>query len=339
MDWTSLLAVALCLSIVTANDPHHPRDDGNNERSVNEVDSEGRLQLVEAVIEKDVDRMEWLLSYGANSSLIEPASGKCAMGVAFEEGDIQVCWLLMRYGGNPDAPDSNGGTARSHAKRNAILAKFMRLYDEDGHMAFEEQPGSWQKAVTEDTGLVYYWNHHSDVSVYHPPPSCAWFRTTTNGHPVFINSVTHQHTFLRPPALSWRRCISPSTHLPFWINHRANVTVYHDPAELPQELLEEEKARTGQYWVNGITGESVWHDPLEEEWRVSYTDEGDQYYFNPKTGQSTWIKPKELSWQEHAYDDGSGKFYWFNEYTHDSMIVKPEPLAWRMVQVDGYSGI
>lgn len=109
----------------------------------------------------------------------------------------------------------------------------------DGALAFEDPPGMWRKALDPNTKEIYFYNTHTQVATYHPPPSCAWYRTEMDGHPVYMNRVTHQNSLARPVALCWRRLISTAEESFFWLNFKTNVTCVNEPAEMPQELINE----------------------------------------------------------------------------------------------------
>ena len=80
--------------------------------------------------------MKVLLDFHANASAIEPSTGATAMTAAFSANAADVAELLLQYGGNPDAADSNGKTARAVAKKGK-LQELLASFDEGGAEAFE----------------------------------------------------------------------------------------------------------------------------------------------------------------------------------------------------------
>jgi ankyrin repeat protein len=77
-----------------------------------------------------------LLNYRANASAVEPSSGQTAMTAAFSGTAVDVARLLLKFGGNPDAQDRSGKSARAVAK-NKDLQQLLGLYDDAGAEAFE----------------------------------------------------------------------------------------------------------------------------------------------------------------------------------------------------------
>eukprot|EP00959_Pyramimonas_sp_CCMP1952_P233735 4884714-Pyramimonas_sp.AAC.2 len=36
------------------------------------------------------------------------------------------------------------------------------------------------------------------------PPSCSWRQMRIDGQPIYMNEITHQTSWVRPPALCWK---------------------------------------------------------------------------------------------------------------------------------------
>lgn len=175
-----------------------------------------------------------LLNYRASPSIIEPSSGVTSMSAAFSSGNTAMSELLMKFGGNPDAKDKSGKTARSLAKKNKELQKLISRFDDLGAEGFEvwqlsaihsgqplvlnphacadletrpkvqEEPGSWEKFMHEERNLPYYHNEQTGVTQYSIPISCSWVKGFIDGTPVYTNSITHQTRWTTPRALAWK---------------------------------------------------------------------------------------------------------------------------------------
>jgi ankyrin repeat protein len=89
-----------------------------------------------AVKKGDLKMAEILLNYRAKSSTIEPSSGLTAMTTAFSSNGLKMATLLLQFGGNPDAQDKTGKSARDVAKRSD-LKNALGIFDDGGAEAFE----------------------------------------------------------------------------------------------------------------------------------------------------------------------------------------------------------
>jgi ankyrin repeat protein len=89
-----------------------------------------------AVHQANVKCADVLLNYRANSTRIEPSSGLSALTLAASKGNEHMVRLFLQYGGNPDAPDSTGTSARLVATKKPVKA-LIQEWDDGGAAAFE----------------------------------------------------------------------------------------------------------------------------------------------------------------------------------------------------------
>lgn len=78
------------------------------------------------------------------------------------------------------------------------MQELVELWDVQGSAGFEDAPGTWTRHMAEEHESPYYHNDATGESRFMPPPSCAWEETLLDGHPIYVNSITHQSTYLVP---------------------------------------------------------------------------------------------------------------------------------------------
>ena len=64
---------------------------------------------------------------------------------------------LLAHGAKPDYKAPDGSTPRSFAQGRPELELMLRLYDEEGALAFEDPPGTWTEAHDEESGALANW--------------------------------------------------------------------------------------------------------------------------------------------------------------------------------------
>lgn len=293
---------------------------------VNQPDSTGRLPLVEAVRTKDARFVDALLQYGALAKSKDPASGASPLHVAFQQNLIDISKLLLQYGADPNVDDKGGKLARDYAPSAEIRA-LIESYDRDGSMAFEDEPGTWDRE-TKDSAEAYWFNSKTSESRWNTPPSCAWSRLDVQGQPIrYVNSVTGQETHNVPAALAWVKVRMEGQEM--YYNFKTNASALKAPGELPAELVASIEANINVRWYNEKSGEYSWVDPTYHSLWRELKDEttGRPYWFNVESGDSVWDLPAELAWTK-VMDDTTGQHYFFNRHSGDSVWEAPDHLAW-----------
>eukprot|EP00892_Ulva_mutabilis_P003570 jgi/Ulvmu1/1585/UM111_0013.1 len=305
--------------------------------SPNEPNSKGQLALAQAVLLDSRRCARVLVNYNANATKPEPASGMSALTIAFSASNDLMATLLLSYGASPDTADGKGATARSLAKKPDMQALIDR-WDKNGAMDFEDAPGTWTRHVQDSNPVPYYHNKKTVETRYSVPPSCAWTRNILDGHPVYVNTVTHQAVWARPPALCWKLLHAPGEHsTPYWYNYATEVTSVETPAELPAEIADELRFDAGTYYHNSVTQEASWEDPSELSWRAIKDAAGKVFWFNPQTDEKTWERPADMAWK--AVPDEQGHTYYENEKTAEVQWEKPVVIAWEKAQFNPHVNI
>ncbi|KAG2432048.1 hypothetical protein HYH02_013118 [Chlamydomonas schloesseri] len=293
---------------------------------VNQPDSKGRLPLIEAVRTKEVKLVDALLQYGALAKSKDPATGASPLHVAFQQNLPQIARMLLQYGADINVEDKAGKKAREFAPSKDIRDLIV-AYDADGAMAFEDAPGTWTKQ-NKDAKEDYWFNSKTGESRWNLPPSCAWQRVDSQGHPIkYVNAVTGQEVATVPPSLAWSKLRAEGKEI--WYNWRLNVSQFEKPQEVPAAMMAEIEKNMNVRWHNEKTGEFSWIDPAyRTPWRELHDDEHKKpYWFNVETGESVWDMPEAMAWTK-VKDDGSGQHYFFNRLTSDSTWEAPQHLAW-----------
>ena len=65
------------------------------------------------------------------------------------------------------------------------------------------------------------------------------------------------------------------------------------------------------------------HENNQEEWTISYDENGNEYYYNNDTGESSWTKPTTLDSEWTTSYDENGNEYYVNNITGESRWTLP----------------
>ncbi|XP_062494369.1 NF-kappa-B inhibitor beta [Pezoporus occidentalis] len=126
---------------------HHPCTEPEARAQLDSVNYDGYTPLHIAVLRKDVEMVELLLSAGADLNKPEPSCGRSPLHLAVEAQSPEVAEVLLRAGADPGARMYVGYTALYSARHrpDPRLAPLLRRFgaqdpssDEDGDSSDEE---------------------------------------------------------------------------------------------------------------------------------------------------------------------------------------------------------
>lgn len=208
----------------------------------------------------------------------------------------------------------------------------------------------------ETHAIPFYYSRTTGLSQFMTPPSCAWSKSTLDGHPVYTNSITHQATWIRPPALSWKLLHAPGGeacdfvsiimfdvapcgvclaelkvgftgwHSFMFLGSLALDSVEQAPQQNKITTTPVEKHHNRRrvfyrpYWYNYVNDATTTETPAEltNEMAEDLTYDAGSYYHNSVTKEASWEDPKEKGWR--AVQDPEGRTFWYHATVCNSLL-------------------
>ena len=149
---------------------------------INEVDERGQLLLCTAT-RRMPNACRILLEHGAKVNLVEPSSGRTAFCLASIRGDTSLVQLFLKYGADPNIPDSRGWLPIEHAAYRGHFKILLPLgsmqgYDASANMAGAGPISTAPIVQTDRTASSHIpWMHESDKTSCE---SSVWIRLGNN---------------------------------------------------------------------------------------------------------------------------------------------------------------